>query len=186
METILLIIHVFIAVALIGLILIQQGKGSDMGAGFGAGSSGTVFGARGAASFLSKVTAGLAFLFLVTSISMGILASKTVGPATSVTDDIADPVETPAEQAAKEEIADPAGQADQSETAARPEQDQPAETDSEKPADADSEKPADGAVEKPAETKEEVDAESESSETAPQPAPAETTPEAAETEKPQE
>ena len=62
-----------VAAAIIGLVLLQRGKGADAGAGFGAGASGTVFGARGAASFLSRTTAMLAALFFVTSLALAYL-----------------------------------------------------------------------------------------------------------------
>ncbi|MEW8621087.1 MAG: preprotein translocase subunit SecG, partial [Candidatus Thiodiazotropha endolucinida] len=57
MQTILTVFHIFLAVGLVGLILIQHGKGADMGAAFGSGASGTVFGAKGSASFLTRTTA---------------------------------------------------------------------------------------------------------------------------------
>ncbi|MES9895329.1 MAG: preprotein translocase subunit SecG, partial [Candidatus Thiodiazotropha endolucinida] len=62
MQTILTVFHIFLAVGLVGLILIQHGKGADMGAAFGSGASGTVFGAKGSASFLTRTTALLATL----------------------------------------------------------------------------------------------------------------------------
>lgn len=68
METVLLIVHVLIALALIALVLLQQGKGAEMGAAFGSGASSTVFGSQGSASFLSRGTAILAALFFVTSL----------------------------------------------------------------------------------------------------------------------
>ena len=68
METVLLIIHVIVAAALIGMVLLQQGKGADMGAAFGSGASATVFGSTGASSFLSKSTGILATLFFATSL----------------------------------------------------------------------------------------------------------------------
>ena len=77
METILLIIHVLVALALIGLVLIQQGKGADMGAGFGSGASGTVFGASGSASFMSRLTGGVAAAFFILTIILAIVSSKT-------------------------------------------------------------------------------------------------------------
>ena len=58
LHTALLIIHVLIAAMIIGLVLLQRGKGAEAGAAFGAGASGTVFGARGSANFLSRTTAG--------------------------------------------------------------------------------------------------------------------------------
>lgn len=76
MQTILVVFHLFLAVGLIGLILIQHGKGADMGAAFGSGASGTVFGAKGSASFLTRLTAGLATLFFITSMVMAYYASQ--------------------------------------------------------------------------------------------------------------
>ncbi|HYE37168.1 preprotein translocase subunit SecG [Methylocaldum sp.] len=70
------IIHVVVALAVIGLVLLQQGRGADAGAGFGGGASNSLFGARGAASFLSRSTAVLATLFFVTSLSLAYLADK--------------------------------------------------------------------------------------------------------------
>ncbi|MCB1761411.1 MAG: preprotein translocase subunit SecG [Gammaproteobacteria bacterium] len=68
MQTILVVFHLFLALGLIGLVLMQHGKGADAGAAFGSGASGTVFGASGAANFLSRATALLATLFFVTSL----------------------------------------------------------------------------------------------------------------------
>ncbi|MEJ2591838.1 MAG: preprotein translocase subunit SecG [Candidatus Thiodiazotropha sp.] len=76
MQTILIVFHLFLAIGLIGLILIQHGKGADMGAAFGSGASGTVFGAKGSASFLTRMTAGLATLFFITSMAMAYFASQ--------------------------------------------------------------------------------------------------------------
>ncbi len=76
MQTILVVFHIFLAVGLIGLILIQHGKGADMGAAFGSGASGTVFGSKGSASFLTRLTAGLATLFFVTSMVMAYFATQ--------------------------------------------------------------------------------------------------------------
>ena len=70
MQTILTVFHLFLAIGLIGLILIQHGKGADAGAAFGSGASGTVFGAKGSANFLSRATALLATLFFVTSLAL--------------------------------------------------------------------------------------------------------------------
>ncbi len=76
MQTILVVFHIFLAIGLVGLILIQHGKGADMGAAFGSGASGTVFGAKGSASFLTRLTAGLATLFFVTSMVMAYFAAQ--------------------------------------------------------------------------------------------------------------
>ena len=79
MEKFILIFHFLVAVALIGLILIQQGKGAEAGASFGAGASQTVFGSGGGWNFFSKMTALLATIFFVTSVSLaGTAKNKTV------------------------------------------------------------------------------------------------------------
>ena len=68
--------HVLVGLAVIGLVLMQHGKGADAGAAFGSGSSGTVFGAQGSASFLSRTTAVLAAVFFTTSLSLAVLSGK--------------------------------------------------------------------------------------------------------------
>lgn len=73
MYQFIIVIHVLLGMGVIGLVLMQQGKGADAGAAFGSGSSGSVFGAQGAASFLSRTTAILATLFFVTSLGLAIL-----------------------------------------------------------------------------------------------------------------
>ena len=80
MQTILTVFHLFLAIGLIGLILIQHGRGADAGAAFGSGASATVFGARGSGSFLSRTTAILATLFFVTSVVMAYYAQKVEPP----------------------------------------------------------------------------------------------------------
>src|SRR3569833_2902870 len=74
MHTMLLIVHILIAIALISLVLVQRGKGADMGAAFGSGASGTLFGSRGSASFLSRATAVLPILFFFTSLPLAFLS----------------------------------------------------------------------------------------------------------------
>lgn len=76
MESIILIVHVLLALALIGLILLQQGKGADAGASFGAGASQTVFGSQGSGNFLTRTTAILATLFFVTSFALAVYAKQ--------------------------------------------------------------------------------------------------------------
>lgn len=76
METLILVLHVLVAIAMTGFILLQQGKGAEMGASFGAGASQTVFGAAGATSALTRVTAVLAAVFFVTSLTLAIYARK--------------------------------------------------------------------------------------------------------------
>ena len=80
MQTILTVVHLFLALGLIGLVLIQHGKGADMGAAFGSGASATVFGARGSGNFLSRTTAILAALFFVTSMVLAYYASQVGEP----------------------------------------------------------------------------------------------------------
>ncbi len=73
MYQVIIVIHVLLGLGIIGLILMQQGKGADAGATFGTGSAGSVFGAQGAASFLSRATAILATLFFITSLGLAII-----------------------------------------------------------------------------------------------------------------
>lgn len=75
MYQVIIVIHILLGLGVIGLVLMQQGKGADAGAAFGTGSSGSVFGAQGAASFLSRSTAILATLFFITSLGLAILNS---------------------------------------------------------------------------------------------------------------
>jgi preprotein translocase subunit SecG len=70
MQFYLLILHLFSVAVLIALVLIQQGKGADMGAAFGSGSAGSLFGASGSSNFLSKTTAIFALIFFLTSLSL--------------------------------------------------------------------------------------------------------------------
>ena len=74
MITVITVVHVLLTVSLIVLVLIQRGKGADIGAAFGSGASSTVFGSQGSASFLTRATAVIAALFFVTSLSLGYLA----------------------------------------------------------------------------------------------------------------
>ncbi len=78
----LLVIEVILALMLIGLVLIQQGKGADAGAAFGSGASGTVFGSSGAGSFLTRMTNVLAFLFMVNSLGLAYLIAHREDPTT--------------------------------------------------------------------------------------------------------
>ncbi len=74
--TVVIVLHVLIALAIVGLVLLQHGKGADMGSGFGGGASGSLFGATGSANFLSRTTAILATLFFVTSLGLAYLATS--------------------------------------------------------------------------------------------------------------
>lgn len=79
METLVTVIHYGVCIFLIGVILLQAGKGADIGAAFGAGGSNTVFGARGPATFLNKMTIAAAIIFLLTSITLAQFAKKDAG-----------------------------------------------------------------------------------------------------------
>ena len=76
LTSILTVVHLFTAVTIVALILLQQGKGADMGAAFGGGSSQSVFGARGSSSFLSRTTAVLAAVFFVTGLSLAYIYTQ--------------------------------------------------------------------------------------------------------------
>jgi preprotein translocase subunit SecG len=76
MYQIILMIHVFIAVCIVALVLIQQGKGATMGAAFGAGASSTVFGSRGSGSFLFRITVTFIGVFFITSIGLNYIAAR--------------------------------------------------------------------------------------------------------------
>ena len=84
LQNIILVFHVLVAVGLIILVLLQQGKGADAGAAFGSGASGTVFGSQGSASFLTRTTAILATLFFITSLSLAYLANQQAEPKSVV------------------------------------------------------------------------------------------------------
>ncbi len=83
-ETLVLILHVLAAIAIIGLVLIQQGKGADMGSGFGAGASSTVFGSGGAGNFLTRMTTTLAIVFFLTSFGLAFFAKQKSVEATNL------------------------------------------------------------------------------------------------------
>lgn len=78
-------VHVFIAVIIIGLVLIQHGKGADIGASFGSGASSTVFGSRGTGGFLFKLTGVLAISFFVTSLTLSSIVARQYEPVASKT-----------------------------------------------------------------------------------------------------
>ena len=81
METLLWIVHVIAALGVVGLVLMQHGKGADMGAAFGSGASGSLFGASGSSNFLSHATAILAAVFFITSMSLTYVSSHKSRPA---------------------------------------------------------------------------------------------------------
>ena len=91
LHTATIVFHVLVAAAIVGLVLLQRGKGADAGAGFGAGASGTVFGARGSASFLSRMTATLAALFFASSLTLAYLGGRRPEAPKSVIDRVTVP-----------------------------------------------------------------------------------------------
>ncbi|MCA1978686.1 MAG: preprotein translocase subunit SecG [Thiobacillus sp.] len=91
METLVWIFHIVVAVAVVVLVLLQQGKGADMGAAFGSGSAGSLFGATGSANFLSRSTAILATLFFLTSLGLAYFGLQQHKPSGSVTERTAVP-----------------------------------------------------------------------------------------------
>lgn len=88
LHSALMVVHVVCAVLIIALVLIQRGKGADAGAGFGAGASGTVFGARGAGTALSRATAILAAVFMVTSLSLAYTGKPTGSSKSAILDQL--------------------------------------------------------------------------------------------------
>ncbi len=113
MQSIALVIHVALSIAVIGLVLIQHGKGADAGAAFGSGASSTVFGARGAGSFLTRATTILAVCFFATSIALFYMAANRDAGSGSVTDGlvIEAPADVPSVSADDDVPAAPAGEA---------------------------------------------------------------------------
>ncbi len=81
MQTLIVVVHVIVAISIVGLVLLQQGKGADAGASFGAGASQTVFGSSGSGNFLVKATTIAATIFFVTSLSLAIFARNQSGVA---------------------------------------------------------------------------------------------------------
>lgn len=92
LQTVLLVVHILVAFALIAFILIQQGKGATTGAAFGSGASTTVFGARGSGSFLTRTTAVLAFVFFGNCMFLAYLSKQSIAP-TSVVERVGAPAQ---------------------------------------------------------------------------------------------
>jgi preprotein translocase subunit SecG len=126
-ETVLVAVHVLVAAALVGLVLLQHGKGADMGAAFGSGSSGSLFGAAGSANFLSRTTAVLATVFFLSSLGLTYFGATRSGPTDIMKQGV---TETAPPPAAKETKASDVPQGAAPTTPAAP----PKETDS-KPSD---------------------------------------------------
>ncbi|WP_421682108.1 preprotein translocase subunit SecG [Stutzerimonas urumqiensis] len=76
LQTVVIVVHLLVALGLVGLVLVQQGKGADAGASFGSGASATVFGSQGSATFLSRVTGILAAVFFATSLGLAFFAKE--------------------------------------------------------------------------------------------------------------
>jgi preprotein translocase subunit SecG len=104
MSTILIVVHVIVCVALIMIVLLQTGKGADMGAAFGGGGSQTLFGSTGASTFLSKATTGAAIIFMLTSLALAYISSHRTA------DSIIQSTPAPVEQQAPETQGGPATQ----------------------------------------------------------------------------
>jgi preprotein translocase subunit SecG len=85
-TNIIIVLHVLVALAIIGLVLLQHGKGADMGSGFGGGASSSLFGATGSANFLSRATAALATVFFILSLVLAYLATTQPRDSGSVVD----------------------------------------------------------------------------------------------------
>ena len=76
LETTVIVVHILVSLGLIGLVMIQQGKGAEAGASFGGGASQTVFGSQGSGSFLTRITDYMAVVFFVTSVSLAVIAKQ--------------------------------------------------------------------------------------------------------------
>ncbi|MGB6603664.1 MAG: preprotein translocase subunit SecG, partial [Steroidobacteraceae bacterium] len=96
LRIILTVIQVLSSLAIIGLVLIQRGKGADAGAGFGSGASGTVFGARGASTALSKATALFAAIFMINSLALAYTGTRSSAPTKSILEEANQPQPKPA------------------------------------------------------------------------------------------
>ncbi len=108
LQKVVLVAHTLIALLIIIMVLLQRGKGADAGAAFGSGASGTVFGARGSASFFSRTTAVLATAFFVSSLALAYLSSQTTAGPSSLLDD-APVLEQPA-AGSDDEVPEPAAE----------------------------------------------------------------------------
>ncbi|TNC80571.1 MAG: preprotein translocase subunit SecG [Oleiphilus sp.] len=110
LETAVIIVHVLVSLALVALVLLQQGKGAEAGASFGGGASQTVFGSAGSGNFLTRSTSTLAVIFFVTSITLAIIAKQKAEVAASGQDQILVPVEQTAPAAFQEPVFENDGQ----------------------------------------------------------------------------
>jgi preprotein translocase subunit SecG len=118
LRTALTLLQVFCSLAIIGLVLLQRGKGADAGAGFGAGASGTVFGARGARTALSRATAVFAALFMANSLLLAYMGTREQAAApTTILDEASEtsttapaPANPPPPSDSAQQVPEPAGQ----------------------------------------------------------------------------
>jgi preprotein translocase subunit SecG len=104
MEQIILVVHLLVALAIIGLIMLQQGKGADMGASFGAGASQTLFGSDGSGNVLTRATAWLVVLFFASSFGLALLATQKSRPVNELDLMIPDTGPAAVEQVVDEEL----------------------------------------------------------------------------------
>jgi preprotein translocase subunit SecG len=110
LTTVLIVLHILTALAIIGLVLLQHGKGADMGSGFGGGASGSLFGATGSANFLSRATAVLAAIFFALSLALAYVATRRPAEEGGGVIDVIrkqQPVEKPAAKADEKPAAKP-------------------------------------------------------------------------------
>jgi preprotein translocase subunit SecG len=96
LRTVLMVLQVFSCFGIVGLVLLQRGKGADAGAGFGAGASGTVFGARGASTGLSRATAILAAIFMINSLALAYVGTRKAPEQKTILDTVAPAPSAPA------------------------------------------------------------------------------------------
>lgn len=107
MREAIVVIDILAALGLVGLVLLQQGKGADMGAAFGSGASQTMFGSRGSANFLTRTTAALAIIFFVANITLAYFSTRVPGPE-SVTQSVTAQEPAPAPKDAPPSVPGPA------------------------------------------------------------------------------
>jgi len=102
-----LAVDVIVAICIIGLVLLQHGKGADVGAAFGSGSSGSLFGATGSANFLSRTTAALAVVFFLTTFVLAYLVTHKPKAGGGVMDTVKEQPEVPLQQVPAQQAPDP-------------------------------------------------------------------------------
>ena len=118
LTTLLIVVQVIAAIAVIVLVLLQHGKGADMGAAFGGGASGSLFGATGSANFLSRSTGVVATVFFLATLGLAYTSTEVKRPASDTGGVMGVPATTPAPATTPKDIPTPSGQAPQSAPAA--------------------------------------------------------------------